>query len=273
MSFEFPLRLRITACAVAGILVASPLLVSSAPIFVKNQSFEITTGMVDPGNEFFFGVNTDWAIYDPNTIVGNGAGSNDIFLGTLEPDEVPGEFFTGSPPEGDQVAILFGFGNGPAHPTAPTGAGEYGIEQELAAALEANTKYTLEVEVGNIGEGTGSGGFFPLDGFPGYRIELIAGSTVLAIDDDSLSIAEYEFETSTIMFTVGAAHANLGELLKIRLINLNQIPIGNDVNAPFDLEVDFDDVRLSAVSTIPEPASLGLLAAGLLGVGFRKRKA
>jgi hypothetical protein len=90
---------------------------------------------------------------------------------------------------------------------------------------------------------------------------LLAGGTVIASDDNSLagSIAEGEFGDSVVTFNPGDAHPQIGQPLGVRLINLNQtagVPAGND------LEVDFDNVRLTATTvtgpnTAPEIPAIG----------------
>ena len=55
-----------------------------------------------------------------------------------------------------------------------------------------------------------------------------------------------------------------------RLVNLNQIPADKNPQAPFDLEVDFDSVRLSAV-TASAPGSSSLLAVKLVPQVARRR--
>ena len=196
-----------------------------------------------------------WTIYDPDGAIGGG-----FFTGTLEPNGV--DFFNGPAPEGDKVAILFN--------SAGQGTGEYGYEQTLGSVLTANTLYTLSVEVGNIASGFAQDGtFFDLSEFPGYRVDLLAGGQVIASDLNSLAIAEAEFETATVQFQSGSAHALLGQALGIRLVNLNQIPAGFTQQTSPDLEVDFDNVRLDAVA-IPEPASV-IFTAALLGVCLFRR--
>jgi len=208
---------------------------------VVNHSFEDITGE-NPYNEFTFGPFPGWDLYDPEGIT-NGS----FFIGTLTPGEVPSQpgviqNFPGGAADGDRVAIAFNFeGTGDA--------GEYGIQQTLAATLEANTLYTLSVDIGNIATGIAqSGQTFFLDGNPGYRVDLLAGDTLLASDNSALTgaIAEGEFETSVVTFEAAGDHAQLGETLTIRLVNLNEtalVPAGND------LEIDFDNVRLTATTT------------------------
>lgn len=241
---------RMTAHSLTVALFASLLLssdVSSAwavPLTVANAGFEDISGQ-SPFNEFTFGPPNDWDLYDPDTITSGGAGPT-YFLGTLTPFEPdpngnPGVYanFPDGAAEGQRVAIAFNFfGSG--------GEGEYGISQTLSDTLQPNTAYTLEVEIGNIASAFAmSGQFFDLDGFPGYRVDFLAGGVVIAQDNNSLFglIDDGEFGTSTVTFTTGNTHPELNEDLTIRLVNLNQIdPMFTDS----DLEVDFDDVRLDA---------------------------
>lgn len=266
-------RTTVRAAGLSLLLAGSAPCALAAPISVVNHSFEDTTGLTE-FNEFFFGANPGWSAYDPSLITGNGEGSTGLFYGTLNPATGSPWFGGDTAPDGDNVAIMFGFGT-----AATAGAGEYGIEQTLGATLTAGMNYTLEVEVGNIAAGraesaagvVGAGAFFPLDGFPGYRVELLANGVVIATED-SLVIDEGEFLTSTISFSADAGHAELGGALGIRLVNLNEIPAGSPVppGVPYDLEVDFDNVRLSA-APVPAPATFALLALGLVAVAVRRR--
>lgn len=217
--------------------------VAADSITVVNSGFEDTTGQ-STFNEFTFGTPVGWDLYDPDGVIPN----TGVFTGTLLPNGT--DFFDDVAPEGERVAIFFN--------SAQQGAGEYGIQQTLTDTLLANTQYTLTVEVGNIASGIATNGtFFNLDEFPGYRIDLLAGTEVVAQDLNGLSIAEAEFETSTLTFTAGANHSQLGEALGIRLVNLNEIPSGFTQATSPDLEVDFDLVQLSAVA-VPEPGSMAL---------------
>ena len=161
---------------------------------------------------------------------------------------------------GQRVGIAFNFSGSDGN--------EYGFVQTLVDSLQANTTYTLEVDIGNIRSGTSlNNDVFNLDGFPGYRVDFLAGGVVLESDDNTLAgaIAEGAFQTSALSFTTGDTPAQLGQALGIRLVNLNTV----DPTAPgADLEVDFDNVRLDATA-VPAPATATLLALGLLASGIR----
>jgi len=260
-------------------LAVLPATSTATPLAVTNPGFEDITGET-PSNEFTFGPLNGWGVYeDPINLTSGGAGPT-YFMGTLtpfEPDPIgnPGvfAFFPNGAPEGQRVGIAFSFfGSG--------GQGEWGLVQVLADTLAPNTQYTLEVEIGNIASGTSLGGqFFALDGFPGYRVDLLAGGVIVAQDVNSLSgsIPEGAFATSVVSLTTGASHPQLNGTLSIRLVNLNVV----DPAFPnSDLEVDFDDVRLdaTAVSAVPILHSLGwatllgaMAATGMLSIRLRRR--
>ena len=152
---------------------------------------------------------------------------------------------------------------------------EFGLRQELSETRQTDTTYTLSVAVGNIATGFSVFGRnlieFNLDGFPGYRIDLLGGTTVLASDNNSLAslgnvIPEAEFRTSVLAFdSTGVDAALIGQVLSINLVNLNLID--PDFSGAYR-EVDFDDVSLDATSTsiaAPEPGISVLFGLGLLG--------
>lgn len=240
-------RWLVVACAMS----ASAAMVAAEPIPILNHSFEDISGE-SPFNEFTFGAPNGWALYDPGSVTDNGDGPI-FYVGTLTPaitGGMPGSYtwFPDGAPDGDRVAIAFDYFDG-------AGDGEYGLVQTLAATLQPHTTYTLQVEIGNIASGTAfNGAFFDLGGFPGYRVDLLAGGVVIAQDNNSLEglISEGEFATSTVVFSTGAFHPQLGQPLAIRLVNLNEV---DPLFADSDLEVDFDNVRLDA-TLVPEPASL-----------------
>ena len=233
-------------------LLVAANLSDAAMLNVVNPGFEDISGETVV-NEFTFGPLNGWDLYDPNQpqITDGGDGPN-FYIGTLTPQPDPGnpgDFinFPAGAPEGNRVAIAFNF-------AATGGTGEYGLMQEITTAqLQPFTEYTLQVDVGDIASGMAvSGTFFTLDGFPGYRIDLMAGDEILVQDLNSLqpSLSDGEFLTSTISYTSGASHIAMNQNLVIRLVNLNEID--SDFPAS-DLEVDFDNVRLFAVP-VPLPS-------------------
>ena len=261
-----------TLLILAALLSASG--VSTAALLgVTNPGFEDTTGSTNIYNEFSFGPFAGWNLYDPGSITDGGDGPT-YFIGTISPQIISNppnhEYFPAGAPEGSRVAIAFNF-NGSG------GGGEYGLVQTLSDTLAANTLYTLRVLVGNIASGVSvDTTYFNLDGFPGYRIDLLAGSTVLASDNNSLagSIPEGEFRESTVSYLSGGS-VTPGQALGIRLVNLNVVDAGFPAA---DWEVDFDNVRLDAVSaSVPEPRQwmATLLAVVLAGrvVWQRRRRA
>jgi hypothetical protein len=175
----------------------------------------------------------DWQLFDPNGI----QGGNDV-VGGIHP--LGGPYFPAGAPEGDHASIVFLQGD--------IGGGPMGLTQTLDAVLVANETYTLSAQVGNIASGQGPPpcdvfGFFDLDGFPGYQVQLLSGGVVVAQDDNTLAgaIPEGEFRRSIFEMTIPPDHPQLGETLEVRLINLNQIDTPEDPG----IEVDFDDVRLT----------------------------
>ena len=239
---------------VSSISFATTILISFSPanavyIGIDNGGFEepdLTNQPPVIGNEVFtFETPPGWELYDPSNLIPDNPNLMTSFVGVWNPTST---FFTNEAPEGKNVgAILL---------AQDPGSGVAGFSQTLSSTLKANTKYTLQVEVGNPGD------FFV--GFPGYQIQLLAGGTVMAEDNNTLSPSEGTFETSTISFTTSANDNNLGQQLEIRLLNL--------LNSP-GLEVDFDNVRLDATSVPETTSTLSILALGALGAGsILKRK-
>jgi MYXO-CTERM domain-containing protein len=122
------------------------------------------------------------------------------------------------------------------------------IAQVLAAVLEANTVYQLEVEIGNR----------PETPFPGFQVQLFAGDSLLAEDVSSFEPPGQGFTTSLVSYVALPDDPNLGQSLSIRLVSLG-------------IQVNFDDVRLNG-SPLPAPGALALLAVAGLGCGRRRRR-
>jgi hypothetical protein len=210
-----------------AIVTAIPGAARAISIPISNHSFELPVAA--PGIFITNAPPTGWAAY------GDSLDFLERTIGVLNPNGTG--LYLDPVPDGDNVGVTFLF---------PQMGDESGLQQTLGATLETFTQYTLTVEVGNLAN---DGTPYDFDGFPGYRIDLLAGTTVIASDDNTLLPDEGRFLTSTIQVSIGVSHANAGEPLSIRLVNLDSAP---------GIEVNFDDVRLDAVSTIECPTVLPL---------------
>lgn len=219
------------------------------PIPILNAGFEsnsITDGafvVIQPQS---------WTTYDPDGIINNVQNA----VGVIRPN-IGGEYFPVGAPEGVNAALVFLAGNQ---------TGEAGLQQTLTATLQANTRYRCSVQIGNIASGTslpgssgGPGVFFDLDGFPGYRIDVLAGTTVVGVDNNSIgaTIPEGAWRVVRFYFDITNSHPQLGQPLGVRLVNLKTPGTSTVPN----IEVDFDEVSLTA-GLIPAPAQLAISLTG-----------
>ena len=218
---------------------------NAQPIPIANSGFE--SNVIGQG-AFSVLVPQGWSIYDPSFIINQNANS----VGVIRPD-VPQTYFPTGAPEGAQAALVFlaGAQNAVA-----------GLQQTLTNTLQANTRYRCSVQIGNIASGIslpgsadGGGIFYDLNGFPGYRIDILAGTTVVGSDSNNIgaTIPEGEWREARFHFDTSPSPAQLGQPLGIRLVNLKFPATPGNPN----IEVDFDDVRLSA-GPIPVAASLSI---------------
>ena len=226
-----------------AITVAAP--GAAVPVAVVNPSFEEPArgdslleqdSALIPGWDFVGTTNTFVGIFNPP------AGSYPTAAGQGTP--------TGA--DGAQVAFLFNNG-GPAESVSAT--------QLLGENLVAGRTYTLQVAIGKFDP---SQPYVPST-YGGYSIELLAGSTVIASDTDTVDPPMLEFQDAVAIASATSIPPSLvGQPLSIRLgISATVAP----------RSTHFDDVRLSWVAPPPAPA-LGLLAmaglaTGLAGLGSR----
>ncbi len=98
------------------------------------------------------------------------------------------------------------------------------VTQTLSEKLAPNRDYELKVLVGKRADAD----------FQHYRVELFAGGTLLAADDNSLSIAKGEVKESVVRYTSRADDPAIGQALRINLVVVK----GQQVN--------FDHVRLTS---------------------------
>jgi hapalindole H/12-epi-hapalindole U/12-epi-fischerindole U synthase len=228
----------------------------SANIALENPGFEAPkqTNEPVPGAGFFdFTTPPGWSLDDPNNLIPDNATLGTAFTGGWQPSD---SFFPNIP-EGEQIGSIF---------LVPPGLGEVGLVQSSGILIEPETEYTLSVAVLNTPSVEGSE-FFA--GFPGYRLELLAGNTVISVDNNSVAIAEGEFERVSISYNSLNDSNYLGAELGIRLVNLN-LNNNSGLDNGNGTEVNFDDVRLDATSidrntTVPESHSIfGLFLIGSL---------
>jgi len=134
-----------------------------------------------------------------------------------------------------------------------------GVTQVLTETFAADTDYTLTAEVGNSN--------YYYNG--GYSVQLLAGGTVIAEDNDTLWPEYKTWATSTVAYTYDPNDSALvGQPLEIRLLNLeldkDSPPAGEVVG------VEFDNVTLSYVAgaepgvTIPVDPNSDIAAANEL---------
>ncbi len=234
-------------------------------IAIVNPGFEDISGE-SSYNEFTFGPLNGWDLYDPGNVTSGGDGPQ-YWIGTLQPTILPAydpinpQFFPGGAPEGSRVGIAYNV-------AASAGGGEYGFSQTLSATLQANLTYTLSALIGNIASGRDvANNLYNLNGFPGYRIDLLAGATLLSMTQtvNPGSIPEGQFAAVEYQYTVAEDDPLIGQALTIRLVNLN---VADPLDPSADLEVDFDHISLTAV---PEPSFALLMGFGIFGLCIRRR--
>jgi hypothetical protein len=128
----------------------------------------------------------------------------------------------------------------------------------LSALLAANTTYTLTVDVGDRTDINFAGAILNLGTGPGAGNNLLPAVVIANTTPTNTAAAGDGWQTWQSTFTTGAAPANLGQPLRIDLVNINGI------------QTLFDNVRLDG-STIPEP-STSILSAIVLGVVMCQRR-
>eukprot|EP01083_Nonionella_stella_P041727 113031_1 len=212
----------------------------STSIFIKNAGFEDDGPLPDNTYQYDSSILADWSDYDPNNIMALGnTGIQNPTGGTSFNDPI----FGSDSPEGSICCYVEQDTN------SNTGDGLFGIQQTLSIAIQPDTTYTLSVYVGNTDDNcwsqfsTDGVDCYSSSGSPGYVVQLVSGTTVLAQDDDSLVIPDGEWRESIVTVNIYTGNTYIGQALTIRLMNKN-LDTG---------EVVFDDVQLEAVKHTSQP--------------------
>jgi hapalindole H/12-epi-hapalindole U/12-epi-fischerindole U synthase len=143
-----------------ALLAATSATALAVPIPVTNHSFEMPA---TPPNSFITNAPPPgWTAY------GDSLDFVERTIGVLNPATTT--LYADPVPDGSNVGVTF---------LLPALGDEAGLQQTLAATLQPLTQYTLVVEVGNLANDVTP---YDFTGFPGYRIDLLAGSTVIASD-------------------------------------------------------------------------------------------
>lgn len=235
------------APAVAGIIgfvgvLAVPTAATAGPITVEDFSFELQ----DAGSSgFCFGA----------CITGAWTGTNVSGILDASIVDISGPGALPSPlPDGNK-AVFDNQGEGG------------GISQTLVHTILANTRYTLQVDAAYWLNN-------PNAEFP--EIRLLSGNTDLELGSAPVTASADEWRTQTLVVDIGAAHAALGDPLKI-LLHTGCPPICNTNTVQ---QIWWDNVHLDASplnSTpppgIPEPSTIALLSLGIVGLALRRKKA
>lgn len=241
---------RLLAAGVALSLSASGAL--AAPLTVDNFSFE--SPAIADGT----------ATGTPPDSWGNGLTPSSSGSGAFNPQN---DNFTGSTGDPGTTSIPGGQGHQVIYVNegnpASSGMQQFAF-QNLADTVAANTTYTLTVAIGNSAA--------LID--ETFAIRLLAtspsASTVIAeaIGNANTYAPQGTFLDISAFSTVAITDALVGQGLQIQLVNTNSV----DTVDSTGIQVTFDNVRLDA-SPIPEPASLGLLGLGAIGLLARRRGA
>ena len=196
------------AAAIALLTMAPPAGASPVPIPITNAGFE-NPALAD-------GAYTDNVIPGWSIVAGGNIGAWNVQTAD----------FPAQAPEGLNVAYIYSA-------TAIQGCGQ--VLTNPAGLFQLGASYTLTAKVGNSASYTG---------FPGYQVQLLAGGTVIAQDDNTSPPGEGLFVTSTVNYTYHAAHSELAGLpLEIRLLSKG-LQAGEN-------EMEFDDVKLTATLASP----------------------
>jgi hypothetical protein len=247
-------------------------LVSATEIPLVNADFEadfvnlnasvgpLVTGTIGTpisGNFHNVSLPSGWELICPNPAANYNSYNT---VGVLSPGTT--QLFNPGQADG-QVALIYLESGTQSAGTSPL----IGLRQVTGHRLQSFKRYHMRVDIGNIrtDPALNDDTIYPTDlaGFPGYRIELWAGSQQLAFDEwdgtpgNPKQIAEGDFRTVGISHTTSFVPTSLLLLaprLEVRLYNLNRPIAGAGDNMYTNAgEVNFDNVEVWTEPVIPLP--------------------
>jgi hypothetical protein len=219
--------------------------VHAAPITIANANFQAGTAGQSVGELSGWDSNTDATDqYNPYEF----DGGNEWYLGA-NPSTDPANGGAGYPGiQGEYLGYIYNQGS------------DVSLSQTLSATLQANTTYTLSVDVG------ARSGAFAFNAFGGALIELYAGSTLIGSATYATQTVGTFVDDTLTFDSSGIDPGLIGQALQIQLHTAGQ---GS---------TDFQNVSLDATSdrasNLPEPSSLILVATAMtagLTVARRRR--
>ena len=188
----FKLGWAVPSLTVALLLLMAGLAARADSITISNPGFEdlLTAGDGSDG-DYDYATDPAYGYYYVWPLPNWGYVGQD-YSGMYNPTAAD---FTGGVPEGQCVGFV------EADTRADPGPLTGGLTQVLGTDLAANTAYTLTVKVGNPFKVD----YTAANTFPGYRVQLWAGGTLLAEDANTVVVLMNTWITSSVTYTSGSA--------------------------------------------------------------------